>query len=548
MTSGKHKSKDNDAIFEAYAQQQLDERGGFWDKQLANSPVMKKLAGNMSARAQGRVDSKQTANQITQAFYQSLGRNKGNIDTDQFKAWMGQAVGVNPQYLQSLGNVTKPQMSHREIKKLIPDIVDQAITAKQSGQAAKPGVAGMSQNTQVATPQQQRTVAPPAGVTPPNPNSQPQQAAVNNPNTPQGQAQPVQPAPTPAVNNPNTSQGQTQPAPANIQPNPNTSTVPQNQNKPSLMSRIAGGVGKGVGNVVGGVAGGLAGGAIGGAIAGYNKGRNMMSGNKQAPSTQTQTSDQEKQTAEPPSMQDLTKDSAKNFQDYSNSTDKSNIDSEPVKPEPAAPPIDSNNVDSEPVEVDAEPIEPGTTEPTTGSDDSVDVPTVVDAEKPVAPTTAPELPNDQSSNVTSTNQQDTEKERQEIQTQLRDKGYKQEDIERWSDPNNGLSMDQIDKEMQDYQKARFTPPPPPELPDNSSTTTPPPEKAEDEEPPTQNQTQSNPLRQQTQNDVLADFQQQLDDAEDEDERAVIQMAMNNAKKNMNIQERINRGRPGFIWK
>lgn len=287
MTSGKHKSKDNDSIFEAYTQHQLDERGGFWDRQLANSPIMKKFAGNMSARAQGRVDSKQTADQITQAFYQSLGRNKGNVDTDQFKSWMSQAVGVEPQYLQSLGNVTKPQMSHNEIKKLIPDVVDQAITAKQSGQAAKPGVAGMSQNTQVAAPQQQ-TVAPPAGVTPPNPNSQPQQAAVNNPNSqPQGQVQPVQPGTTNVTNVTNGAQP----------------TTPGNENNPGIISRAAKSLGKGAGNVIGGVAGGLAGGAIGGAVAGFNKGKNMLSGDKQ---TSTDNPNQKTQTTEPPSMTDLT--------------------------------------------------------------------------------------------------------------------------------------------------------------------------------------------------------------------------------------------------
>ena len=533
MTSGKHKSEDNDAIFEAYAQRQIDERGGFWDKQLANSPVMKKLAGNTSARAQGRVDSKQTANQITQAFYQSLGRNKGNVDTDQFKAWMGQAVGVDPQYLQSLGNVTKPQMSHGEIKKLIPDIVDQAVTAKQSGQAAKPGVAGMAQNTQVAAPQQQQTVAPPAGVTPPNPNSQPQQAAANNPNTPQFQAQQA------AVNNPNA-----QPDPTNVQPNPNASTAPQNQNKPSLMSRIAGGIGKGVGNVVGGVAGGLAGGAIGGAVAGYNKGKNLMGGNKQTPNAQTSTdtSNQETQTPEPPSMQDLTKVDNKSFQDFSNSTDKSNIDDGPDLSAPEPEEVEAAPSAPEPEEVEAEPMVPGTTEPTTGTGDNVNIPTSVD----VGAEEKPQM-----------NQQDLDKEAQEIQASLQSKGYNQQDIERWGDPNNGLSADQIEKEMKDYQKTHLTPPPPPELTNNSAETPPPPPEL------TNNSAETPPSTTSEPEGEVADpydavwkksMEREMEEAEDDEEREWIKSMMMDAPKRQKdgeskgLQERINRGKPGFIWK
>ena len=80
MTNNRYKSKDNDAIFEAYVTQQLDERGGLIDKGLSKFGLTK----NIRAGAQGRMDAKQTAKQITQAFYQSLGRNKGQIDSNQF--------------------------------------------------------------------------------------------------------------------------------------------------------------------------------------------------------------------------------------------------------------------------------------------------------------------------------------------------------------------------------------------------------------------------------------------------------------------------------
>lgn len=533
MTSGQHKSKDNDAIFEAYTQQQLDERGGFWDKQLANSPVMKKLAGNMSSRAQGRVDSKQTANQITQAFYQSLGRNKGNVDTDQFKVWMGQAVGVDPQYLQSLGNVTKPQMSHGEIKKLIPDVVDQAITAKQSGQAAKPGVGGMSQNTQIAPPQQQ-TVAPPAGVTPPNPNSQPQQAAVNNPNTPQSQVA------SPQVDTP---------APV--------------ENKPGLMGKIGSKLGQAA--LTGAAAAGGA--ALGAGKFVKNQVQNVNNQGKQDAqkaidaTNQANTREAEKQAqaqkqqgdydsimtppvnhqdqydsvmsdpgsnesqnkVEPPAMKDLVNPPV----DDSTTAQKNEIE-----PTVITPPVPQPEDDVE--EVDAEPVTPGETVSDVG--DGAQTYTV-DAQSQNPPPSPPESP-DNSSAAT----RDIDKEKQEIEAKLRAKGYNQQDIERWSDPNNGLTPDQIGKEMQDYKKNVLTPPPPPELTNNSSTTT---ASAAKEPPVQQNQVQSNTPKQAVHAGMLAELEQEVAEAEDETERAFAQSMLDDFKKKNSIQERINRGRPGF---
>lgn len=394
MTTGNHKSKDNDAIFEAYAQQQLDERGGFWDKQLARSPVMKKVAGNLSSAAQGRVNSAETAKQITQAFASTLGRNhmKGMIgrmagkektpviDTNQFKNWMFQATGVDPKEVPALGNLSQPKLSISQIRELIPNVVDVAIDRKQSGPAL-PGVAGMSQNTQVAAPQQQ-TATPPAGVTPPNPNSQPQQAAVNNPNTPEAQA--------------------------NVQASPetNTATNVAGASSPGLFKNIYDKISAPVRNL------NQQGQADAQKAIDANNAAKQAAADKQAAIDKQQNQydavmtkpvnpqDQydaimseppvdDQQTAEPPSMQDLAKTNVDNGNE---------VVSTPVA------------TDDDVEEVEAEPIEAGETEPSTGDGVQTNVIDVGDqnpaqTKNEIKPTVVtPPAPNAQSTPQTPNNQ------------------------------------------------------------------------------------------------------------------------------------------------
>ena len=87
----KHR-KDADALFEAFQQvqqnnQPIEERGGWWDKTLAKSPIAKAFGG-VSQRAQGRVTSKSDSKQMMDRFYQTLGRNNQPIDAQQLKTFI----------------------------------------------------------------------------------------------------------------------------------------------------------------------------------------------------------------------------------------------------------------------------------------------------------------------------------------------------------------------------------------------------------------------------------------------------------------------------
>ena len=101
----KHK-KDHDALFEAFQQvqdnQQIDERGGWWDKTLSKSPVAK-MFGGVSQRAQGRVTSKNDSNEMMSRFYQTLGRNNQPVDAQQLATFISRQVpGIDTTKLPAL--------------------------------------------------------------------------------------------------------------------------------------------------------------------------------------------------------------------------------------------------------------------------------------------------------------------------------------------------------------------------------------------------------------------------------------------------------------
>ena len=87
------KNKDLGNLVEAYntmQAQQIDEKGGFWDKQLARSPIAK-MFGGVSDRAQSRVQNKQVADNLKKMFNRTLGGNKQPVDVGQVKEF-GEAL------------------------------------------------------------------------------------------------------------------------------------------------------------------------------------------------------------------------------------------------------------------------------------------------------------------------------------------------------------------------------------------------------------------------------------------------------------------------
>lgn len=131
----KHR-KDHQALYEAYNQiQQVDEKGGFWDKTLAKSPIMSKLAPGMSARAGQRVGSKGDANTMIQQFNSTLGGQGKDVDAEQFKGWLQKSTRVDPNSLPEVQSL-QGRIPNKQILKMIPKLVDDMRAIKMSGRGA----------------------------------------------------------------------------------------------------------------------------------------------------------------------------------------------------------------------------------------------------------------------------------------------------------------------------------------------------------------------------------------------------------------------------
>ena len=131
----KHK-KDHDALFEAFQQvqdnQQIDERGGWWDKTLAKSPVAG-MFGGVSQRAQGRVTSKNDSKQMMDRFWQTLGRNNQPVDAQQLANFIAKQVpGIDTTKIPEIQNLSGT-VTPKQVSQMMPQIVDQIHSVKAGG-------------------------------------------------------------------------------------------------------------------------------------------------------------------------------------------------------------------------------------------------------------------------------------------------------------------------------------------------------------------------------------------------------------------------------
>lgn len=131
----KHK-KDHDALFEAFQQvqekQQIDERGGWWDKTLAKSPIAG-MFGGASQRAQGRVTSKNDSKQMMDRFWQTLGRNNQPVDAQQLANFIAKQVpGIDTTKIPEIQNLSGT-VTPKQVSQMMPQIVDQIHSVKAGG-------------------------------------------------------------------------------------------------------------------------------------------------------------------------------------------------------------------------------------------------------------------------------------------------------------------------------------------------------------------------------------------------------------------------------
>ena len=131
----RHK-KDHDALFEAFQQvqenQQIDERGGWWDKTLAKSPVAG-MFGGVSQRAQGRVTSKNDSKQMMDRFWQTLGRNNQPVDAQQLANFIAKQVpGIDTTKIPEIQNLSGT-ITPKQVSQMMPQIVDQIHSVKAGG-------------------------------------------------------------------------------------------------------------------------------------------------------------------------------------------------------------------------------------------------------------------------------------------------------------------------------------------------------------------------------------------------------------------------------
>ena len=86
----KHR-KDHQALHEAYNniqnQRQIDEKGGFFDRTLAASPIAG-MFGGVSDRAKGRVGSRKDLDKLSKMFNREIGSMGKDVDAQQFKGWL----------------------------------------------------------------------------------------------------------------------------------------------------------------------------------------------------------------------------------------------------------------------------------------------------------------------------------------------------------------------------------------------------------------------------------------------------------------------------
>ena len=131
----KHR-KDHQALHEAYNQiqnnQQIDERGGWWDKTLAKSPIAG-MFGGVSKRAQGRVTSKNDSKQMMDRFWQTLGRNNQPVDAQQLANFISKQVpGIDTTKIPEIQNLSGT-VTPKQVSQMMPQIVDQIHSVKAGG-------------------------------------------------------------------------------------------------------------------------------------------------------------------------------------------------------------------------------------------------------------------------------------------------------------------------------------------------------------------------------------------------------------------------------
>ena len=139
----KHR-KDGRALEDAYklvyeSNETLEEKGGFWDKTVARSPIAKAMFGGASRKAQGRVTSKGDSKKLMNQFYSTIGRNGGPVNTKQFINFLAKATHLSSdiQQLPTLKKILASgnQISPKMIKKLMPAITDDLHDFNNGGSA-----------------------------------------------------------------------------------------------------------------------------------------------------------------------------------------------------------------------------------------------------------------------------------------------------------------------------------------------------------------------------------------------------------------------------
>ena len=153
--------KDHDNLYEAFnkvqekqqllnelhqLQNTLNEKGGWLDKTLAKSPIMNKLAGGVSARAQQRVGSKGDVKLMQQKFNQTLGGLGKDVDAEQFKGWLKQNTGVDASSLPEVQQLSG-RIPNKQVMKMMPKLVDDMRAIKMSGTTAQAQVEPQDPNS-----------------------------------------------------------------------------------------------------------------------------------------------------------------------------------------------------------------------------------------------------------------------------------------------------------------------------------------------------------------------------------------------------------------
>lgn len=137
----KHR-RDSEALVEAFNKifettDPIEERGGWWDKTVAKSPVSK-MFGRVSQRAQGRVTAQKDTQEMLNRFHQTLGRNKQPVDAEDLKGFIANQIpGLNTEQLPTLSQLTG-MLELKQVEQIMPGVVDDILDYRAKGGKQQP--------------------------------------------------------------------------------------------------------------------------------------------------------------------------------------------------------------------------------------------------------------------------------------------------------------------------------------------------------------------------------------------------------------------------